>query len=181
MLSVSLCVCHKRREIVSAAGTVSGWYVRITARAKAKRITCCNISRPASCEFAPDMVATKSRTGNALGLTSQKARSSSAARGKPKGVSDSVNKDVKVASKKVNAESEERTYPKELLKLAEGRPELDVNSPKYNRLWEETRKQMGRAAGKYIVLTKCMAKASIGSTVFCGYLISMQTMVLVPG
>lgn len=139
------------------------------------------ISRPGSCESTPDMVATKRRTGNALGLTGQKARSSSAVRGKPKAVSDTVDKDAKLASKKVNAEAEERDYPKELLKLAEGRPELDVNSPRYDRLWEQTKKEMGRAAGTYAILTQCMAKASIESTVYCAYLTSMEITALALG
>lgn len=92
------------------------------------------------------MAAPKRKTGNALGLTGGKARSSYALRGKPTKPSIQVDHDDKVAHKALVPPAEERTYPKALLKLAEGCPDLDVNSPKYDKLWEETKNIIGSKA-----------------------------------
>ncbi|WFD43059.1 hypothetical protein MPSI1_001711 [Malassezia psittaci] len=95
------------------------------------------------------MAIAKGKSGNALGLTSGKTRSSTLARGKPKHVPKQVEKDSESGPLKesVSPSTEDRVIPKWLTKLAEGKPELHVYAEKYDSLWEATEKKIGRAAG----------------------------------
>ncbi|KAL4403006.1 hypothetical protein ACI68E_000786 [Malassezia pachydermatis] len=92
------------------------------------------------------MPTSRSKPGQALGLTSAKARSSIArASGKRAAKIDQAAKAVQAAVEvpPKTAEPPARTYPPALLKQAEGRPTLDTESAKYDALWEHAKKTMG--------------------------------------
>ena len=95
------------------------------------------------------MAITKGKSGNALGLTGGKSRSSSLTRGKPAKASQQIGKESKsLTLKDGDSHAEEgQEIPKWLLKLADGRPELDIDAKKYDKLWEMTQEKMGRKAG----------------------------------
>jgi len=86
-------------------------------------------------------MAPAAKTGNRLGLTSGKARGAAARAGGKAGTVKSEPAAAPKAPEPVG-EPPERTYPKELLREAEGRPHLNVNDRRYDRLWKETQKQM---------------------------------------
>lgn len=108
------------------------------------------------------MAMAKGKSGNALGLTSGKTRSSTLARGKGKPSPKQVEKDLKsgLIKESDSPSAEDRVIPKWLTKLAEGKPELDIYAEKYDSLWEATEKKIGRAAGRFIffLLMQCMVK-----------------------
>lgn len=85
------------------------------------------------------MPVAKGPTGNALGLSSRKARVSGGIVGKEKGAKPEL------AAQAPAAPEPARTYPAALLKQAEGRPALDVDAHQYDALWEETQAAMGLA------------------------------------
>lgn len=119
-------------------------------------------------------MAPAAKTGNRLGLTSGKSRGAAARAGGKASASKFEPASAPKAPEPVS-EPPERTYPKELLREAEGRPHLNVNDRRYDRLWKETQKQMEyppstsppRSAHTDAQST---ARAYPGSTIFCGCL-----------
>lgn len=118
------------------------------------------------------MPATKGRSGNALGLTGKKARSSTAVHGKGKPALK-VEHDAKpaLAAKRAEPTEPTRSYPKALLAEAEGRPHLDIESPKYDALWADAQERMGHKPSTLSLLTQFMPKVSTVSSIFCAFLI----------
>lgn len=86
------------------------------------------------------MTATGRPQAHALGLTSTKARSSAArSTGKRALKIEQAAKAVKAAEATAEAP---RTYTAAQLTEAADRPALDVQSPRYDKLWAAARKQM---------------------------------------
>ena len=78
---------------------------------------------------------------HALGVTASKSRAAATrTHGKRAATLDTAAKAVEAAHA---APPPEQTYPRALLKEAEGRPSIRMDDPRYDALWQRTRETMG--------------------------------------
>lgn len=93
-----------------------------------------------------------SGAGNALGLTSTKSRAASVrASGKRAAKLSAAAQAVEaVHAAEHAAESAQPKYTREQLKKAEGLPSIHIDDPRFDGIWQRTRKTMGMQPSTYI-------------------------------
>jgi len=112
------------------------------------------------------MTTARSKAGGPLGLTSSKAGLKKA--GGKRG--QKIDQAVRAIAATHEPSAPPRTYTDAELKLADGRPALDVDDAKYDALWADACRTMGGEPSTYSELTQFTRRARAALSISCGCL-----------